>query len=363
LRPAEDPSLGLDGHGSSFSAIVSRSGFPFAGPNIAAPALSSRRLDTAPSVCLPVHVKVPYLRVRYHQERFRSPQDAFQGLAEILRIQRGKALIQNYQVAALQQGPCQEQAAAFPLRELPTGFAHHLHQTAGHALQQRPQSQFLDSRGEGKAVGQYRKLLSRSGAAAVTPAVAHCELVQIAGPDVHTIETFENVVGPGGPMPPETAAQLPFARIRNFTPLEFDFDGVQSHLNNDDADSHGDELLALWRELYGEESTGSIEWWSAYFLPSVPSLLGEPQFMVAPYVFLSTPPGWSSLADGAHYPGLDGLRGVIATDLFPHAAPVFQYRRPGDFRIRQGDPLMRLLPVPRYLLDAPYQRIELEKVN
>jgi hypothetical protein len=202
--------------------------------------------------------------------------------------------------------------------------------------------------------------LAQSCPTEVAPEPAQCELVHIAGPDVHTIETFDNVAGPRGPMPPETAAQLPFAVIRNFTPLEFDFDGVQSHLNNDDADSHGDELLAVWHELYGEDSIRSIEWWAGYFLPSVSNLLGEPQFMIVPFAFLTTPPGWSTLADGAHYAGLDGLRGVIATDLFPHAAPVFQYRRPGDFRIGQGDPLMRLLPIPRYLLDAPHQMIELE---
>ncbi len=81
--------------------------------------------------------------------------------------------------------------------------------------------EYLRTRYEGKAVGGYRKMLAL--AAHVMPeagsgvAAAECELVHIAGPDVHTIETFEDVVGPAGPMPPETAAALPFVMLRNST--------------------------------------------------------------------------------------------------------------------------------------------------
>jgi hypothetical protein len=221
---------------------------------------------------------------------------------------------------------------------------------------------YLESRGENKGTGQYRKLLAGASTlqATLPAAKAACELVHIAGPDVHTIETFDRVLGPDGPMPPEVAGRLEFAVLRNSTPLEFDFDGIQAHLNNDGADSHGEELLAVWRDLYGEQSLHAVDWWTPYFLPNAPSLLGEPHVLLIPYAFTTTPPGWSVLADGFHYPGLDGLRAVVATDLFHFVGHDFQFRRPGDFRLEVGDPLIRLLPIPRYLLDAPYEPVELE---
>jgi hypothetical protein len=216
---------------------------------------------------------------------------------------------------------------------------------------------YLEARGEGKAVGRYRKLTVNAPPVLESgPAV--CELIHIAGPEVHTIETFNEVVGPEGVLPAETAAALPYVVLRNFTPLEFDFDGMQVHLNNADADSHGEELLATWRDLYGPENIEFVDWWSDYFLTNVPMHLGEPIVLIIPYTFIQTPAGWSTLSDGLHYPGLDGLRGVIATDLFHHAGPVFQFRHPGDFRLNAGDPMMRLLPIPRHLLDAPFEMIE-----
>jgi hypothetical protein len=233
-------------------------------------------------------------------------------------------------------------------------------------LRQRPElgsahnqfftDRYFELRAQGKVTGQYRKLAA-GARSAPTPAGAQCELVHVAGPDLHTIETFERVVGPRGPALKETAAALPFAVLRNFTPLEFDFDGLKAHLNNPDTATYGAELLAVWRELYGESCLGPVDWWESYFLANNLPPIGEPVVLITPYAFIDTPPGWSVLADSVHYPGMDGLRGVVATDLFHHVGPVFQFRRPGDFRLEVGDPLIRLLPIPRELLDAPYEQV------
>ena len=218
---------------------------------------------------------------------------------------------------------------------------------------------YLETRGAGKAVGRYRKLVAGERPVA-NPGVARCSLVTIAGPDVHTIETFTNIAGSHGPMPEETGARLPYVMLRNFTPLEFDFDGLQSHLNNDDANTHGDELLEVWGDLFGKENAAHIDWWTSYFTGNVPMHYGEPNALIIPYAFVETPPGWSTLADGVHYPGLDSLRGIVATDVFYHAGPVLQFQRHGDFRLEAGDPLLRLLPVPPPLLGAPYELVDLE---
>jgi hypothetical protein len=224
---------------------------------------------------------------------------------------------------------------------------------------------YLERRHEFKSVGRYKKLLAAAGRD-LNPAqsavdVARCEFVHVAGPDVATIETFSRVLGPAGPMPKEAAERLPFVMLRNITPIAFDFDGIQTHVNNEDFDSHRAELIQTWRDLYGEDQIRHVDWWSDYVIVNGQEGLGEPNALVIVYAFIRTPPGWSTLGDGVHYPGIDGPRGVVATDLFHHASPVLVFRRTGDFRLEKGDPLMRLLPVPRHLLSAPYREIVLDK--
>ena len=122
-------------------------------------------------------------------------------------------------------------------------------------------------------------------------------------------------------------------------------------------------MITTWRDLYGLKNPASVQWWSIYFLPNLPEVVGEAIQMIAAYAFLKTPPGWSTLCDSVHYPGLDGMRGVIATDVFHHTPPMFQYRQTGEFRLACGDPLTRLLPVPRTLLNAPYLTVELSSMT
>lgn len=87
---------------------------------------------------------------------------------------------------------------------------------------------------------------------------------------------------------------------------------------------------------------------------------GEPHFFVKPWAFMQTPPGWSCLLEGVHGDGFDVLRGVVATDVF-HAMPaVFQVYRAGrPIRVEHGDPLLRVIPIPRRLLDAGFRSTSL----
>jgi hypothetical protein len=73
---------------------------------------------------------------------------------------------------------------------------------------------------------------------------------------------------------------------------------------------------------------------------------------VKPWALTATPPGWSCLLDGIHGDGYDVLRGVVATDVF-HATPaVFRVHREGAaVRVAEDAPLLRVIPVPRSLLD------------
>jgi hypothetical protein len=99
------------------------------------------------------------------------------------------------------------------------------------------------------------------------------------------------------------------------------------------------------------EHRGSELYLTKYFTPHVP---GEPHFFVKPAALLATPPGWSCLLDGIHGPAYDILRGIVATDSF-HATPaVFRVHREGErLRVPAGLPLLRMIPIPRSLLEHP----------
>src|SRR5262249_50113502 len=94
----------------------------------------------------PCEEAVSTLPVRYHEEGFRSPQHALDGALERLRIQGGKALVQDHQIGALQESARDVEATALSMRELPAGFTHHLVQSGGHSLEQWPQFQLAANR-------------------------------------------------------------------------------------------------------------------------------------------------------------------------------------------------------------------------
>ena len=87
---------------------------------------------------------------------------------------------------------------------------------------------------------------------------------------------------------------------------------------------------------------------------------GEPHFFVKPWAFVQTPPGWSCLLEGVHGDGFDVLRGVVATDMFYATPAVFQVYRTGEpIRVRFGEPLLHVMPIPRRLLQAGFRQATL----
>jgi hypothetical protein len=86
----------------------------------------------------------------------------------------------------------------------------------------------------------------------------------------------------------------------------------------------------------------------------------EPHMQIKPWAFVRTPPGWSSVLDGLHQDGADGLRGVQSTDSFHWVAPVLQFVNPGPFSFAEAAAVGRVLPVPRALLRAPFATVTIE---
>jgi hypothetical protein len=220
---------------------------------------------------------------------------------------------------------------------------------------------YLETRDKGKSVGRYRKMLGQAEPPVEVQTRAACEHIHIAGPDLDTIETFPKMVGPEGELSVEVSRRLQYVVVRSIMPLEFDFDGMQFHLLDDEAETRVEELLVIWRELYGEEHLPSVDWWCEALSRHGPDGLGQPVLTLKTHCLTETPPGWSIIADAFHYPGLAGQRGIIATDVFyASGVCVFVAHGPGEFRIPAGAPLARILPVPRHLLSAEYRVLGLD---
>lgn len=101
----------------------------------------------------------------------------------------------------------------------------------------------------------------------------------------------------------------------------------------------------------------AVNYFTKHFTQHPP---GEPHFFLKPWAFMQTPPGWSCLLEGVHGDGFDVLRGVVATDVF-HATPaVFQLLREGvPIRVGYGEPLLQVLPIPRWMVRAGFREVTL----
>ena len=78
-----------------------------------------------------------------YDQGFCAAHCAFQALAEILRIQRGQAFVEQNHLGILQECAGEKNAAALALLQLPAGFAYDLVEPGGHAFQQRPKTDLL----------------------------------------------------------------------------------------------------------------------------------------------------------------------------------------------------------------------------
>jgi hypothetical protein len=192
----------------------------------------------------------------------------------------------------------------------------------------------------GAVTGKYRKLRPPEEASRDN-GPARCRLITV-GPPAHTI------VGP-----------MPCVVFANHVAFEATYDGytfaVEPDQNALRAGARAVERTfaeALGPTFLGANSRAML-YFTKYFTHHPP---GEPHFFVKPWAFMQTPPGWSCLLEGVHGDGFDVLRGVVATDVF-HAMPaVFQVHRAGlPIRVGSGEPLLRVMPIPRRLLEAGFR--------
>jgi hypothetical protein len=145
--------------------------------------------------------------------------------------------------------------------------------------------------------------------------------------------------------------------IRNTCEVKGRWDGLAARDLSAEMPEEVQRFRDDWTELYGAEKLSS-NWLTDYTMAG--PLRGEPYLPISPWVFAVTLPGWSSIIDGSHLDGLDGMRGVISTDIYFGILPLWQFSKPGRFTVSRGVPLARVLPVPRRLLKATYRTLSLD---
>jgi hypothetical protein len=195
-----------------------------------------------------------------------------------------------------------------------------------------------------KPTGKYRRLVRD---AAVPPAPTCEARVFSAGPAIHGVSALRRFHGPRGvTSEPPPGVSLPVCTVRNVARLDAIWDGQAFTDERKDLTLPLRAMARDWRAAGGRTSGDAYEFLSGY---SYPPARDEPYWLVQPWVFTVTPAGWSTVVDGAHVGGSDGMRGIIRTEWFHTVSMVYRLYSPGRVAVRAGAPLMRFFPMPRRL--------------
>jgi hypothetical protein len=214
----------------------------------------------------------------------------------------------------------------------------------------------------GHYVGAYRKMTVNESSEA-PGGMAACRLVIAGGPSIHRVRTFDRFSTASGwskDFPGKD--RLQFVDVRNIFHVEGRWDGDALRDLVGETPEALEELRAAWAALYGERGVSALNRFLVGYVRSTHGpRIGEPYLTFTPWAFVSTPPGWSTLIDGAHFPGIDGMRGVISTDKYHTLFEVWQFNEAVRFKIPRGATLLRALPVPRRLLQAGLRTMTLDE--
>ncbi|HEX8335141.1 MAG TPA: hypothetical protein VF621_00335 [Pyrinomonadaceae bacterium] len=214
---------------------------------------------------------------------------------------------------------------------------------------------YLDTRGATKYVGRYRRVTAGESFAQAE-GEAHCRLIIAGGPNLHRVRTFDRfATGDGFSRTHPAKGSLQFAVASNVFEVRARWDGLDMRDVEAEMPGEPERFLREWAERYGPETLPSVEALAEYAHHMLGPHRGEPYFAISPWLFATTPPGWSSMIDSSHLDGMDGLRGVVSTDTHFGVPPLWQVFEPRRFVVPKGTPLARILPVPRHLLRATFR--------
>jgi hypothetical protein len=199
-----------------------------------------------------------------------------------------------------------------------------------------------------KPTGKYRRLVREPAA---PPAEIGDARVLYAGPAMHTVTELARFHHPGGiDNRAPAGVSLPQCLVRNVAPLAATWDGQTYTRERKDTAEALRVFSRDWRAAGGRTTGDAYEFISEYaFGPR----RDEPYWLLQPWVFTITPPGWSSVVDGMPAGGGDGMRGIIRTDQFHTVSMVYRMYEPGPVVVRKRASILRFFPVPRRLQSAP----------
>jgi hypothetical protein len=211
---------------------------------------------------------------------------------------------------------------------------------------------------KGEVTRKYRRRVAREEAPRA-PGSARCQVIS-AGPSEATISRSPRLLTRDGVRDAvEGTSGLRYVVHRNLVPFEARFDGHTLAIDPS-ARALAEAAAAVettWTSAFGptfvEQHRGALWYLTKYFTPHPP---GEPHFFVKPCAFTRTAPGWSCLLEGVHGDGYDVMRGVVSTDVFFATPAVFRVHRVGEpIRVGAGEPLLHVLPIPRWMLHAGFE--------
>ena len=206
-----------------------------------------------------------------------------------------------------------------------------------------------------KPTGTYRRLVRDARAA---PPAETCDArVFYAGPAIHAVSTLRRFHHPRGITPrPPAGVSLPVCVVKNVARFSADWDGQAFTRENKETAKALRVLARDWRAAGGRTTGDAYQFLGGYAFPPGRD---EPYWLLQPWIFAVTPPGWSSVVDGQSTGGSDGMRGLIRTDQFHTIAMVYRLYVPGRIVLRAGAPILRFFPIPRRLQAATMREIDL----
>ena len=177
------------------------------------------------------------------------------------------------------------------------------------------------------------------------------------GPNIHEVEMLNRFCTPAGfrKRGPEGGLGLPVGVVRNVGRIRGNWDGRAFSDLHCDFDHARRSFQRVWRRAGGRKSEAFSVLERYLYGPAD----DEPRWMLQPWMFVKTAPGWSTVMDGCFLPGSTGLRGVTRSDIFHPLAMVYHLDAPSTFIIRPGAPLLRFHPLPRSLQDARLETLAL----
>jgi hypothetical protein len=212
----------------------------------------------------------------------------------------------------------------------------------------------MERRMEVKSTGAYRRL-SLPVRDAEGDDRTSCFVYAGGRQDVVSRGRFERFATAEGFAPRDPVGrELEFAVYHAAFDVTGSWDGSNFRDFPEPADEEMERIAGEWEGLYGEGSFEPVRFWASYVLSNLGPHRGEPFLTIMPWLLAQSPAGWSVILEGMSFPNLDGLRGVIATDVFPNTAPEFQVYAPGEFRIPGGAAMARAIPVPRRVLTSTH---------